>query len=57
MITIKLTEKEKENLGIFLQELYWHENEQAYKYGDEYNKERLGAIAILLAKVTKDGAK
>ena len=57
MITIKLTEKEKENLGIFLQELYWHENEQAHKYGDEYNKERLDAITVLLAKVTKDGAK
>lgn len=57
MITIKLTEKEKENLGIFLQELYWYENEQAHKYGDEYSKERLDAIAVLLAKVTKDGAK
>ena len=51
MITIKLTEKEREDLETFLEELYWYENKQAHKYGDEYNKERFDAIAVLLAKV------
>lgn len=51
MITIKLTEKEREDLETFLKELYWYENEQAHKYGDEYNKERLDVIAVLMSRV------
>jgi len=52
-----ITDEEKELLVELLTDMYWHENEMAYKCGGEIGREKIDKVVKLLAKLTKDGAK
>lgn len=52
-----ITKEEKEILIELLTDLYWHENNMAYKCGGELGREKIDKVAKILAKLTKGGAK
>lgn len=52
-----ITEEEKEILIELLTDLYWHENNMAYKCGSELGREKIDKVVKILYKLTKDGAK